>query len=143
MKRMLCTLAAAVFLAAALASQASAAGTRVNVTGEIIDPWCYVTEIMYALGTAHHQCAVWCALGGIPVSVLGEDGAVYVVLKVEDDGNNVANPGIVKIQTHKVTVEGDLYERDGVKYLIVTKVANDQGIVNMTHEEYGVQPFGE
>ena len=143
MKRMLSTLAAAVLLAAALASQASAAGKRVNVTGEIIDPWCYVTEIMYALGTAHHQCAVWCALGGIPVSVLGEDGAVYVVLKVEDDGSNVANPGIVKIQTHKVTVEGDLYERDGVKYLIVTKVANDQGIVNMTHEEYGVQPFGE
>ena len=77
------------------------------------------------------------------MSVLGEDGAVYVVLKVEDDGTNVANSGIVKIQTHKVTVQGDLYERDGVKYLIVTKVADDLGIVNMTHEEYGVQPFGK
>ena len=142
MKRFLSTLALAVLLAAALAPPASAAATRVSVTGEIIDPWCYATEIMYALGTAHYQCAVWCALGGIPVSVLGEDGTVYVILKLEDDGNNVANPGIVKFQTHKVTVDGDLYERDGVKYLIVTKVADDQGIVNMTHEEYGVQPFG-
>ena len=142
MKRMLSTLALAVLLAAALAPQASAAAKRVNITGEIIDPWCYATEIMYGLGTAHHQCAIWCALGGIPVSILGEDGAVYVILKVEDDGTNVANPGIIKIQTHKVTVEGDLYERDGVKYLIVTKVANDHGIVNMTHEEYGIQPFG-
>lgn len=116
---------------------------RVKITGEIVDTWCYVTEIMYALGTAHHQCAVWCAVGGIPVSVLGEDGSVYVVLKVDGDGTNVANERVITIQTHKVTVDGDLYERDGVKYLIVTQVANDEGIVNMTHGDYGIQPFGK
>ena len=89
-----------------LTAPASAAATpkRVNVTGEIIDTWCYVTEIMYALGTAHHQCAVWCAAGGIPVSVLGEDGKVYVVLKLEGDDTSVSNPTVLKIQTHKVTV---------------------------------------
>ncbi|MCH7936936.1 MAG: hypothetical protein IH994_07585 [Proteobacteria bacterium] len=124
-------------------AHAAAAGKRVTVTGEIVDTWCYVTEIMYGLGTAHHQCAVWCAIGGIPVSVLGEDGNVYVVLKVEEDGTNVANPRIINIQTHKVTVDGDLYERDGVKYLIVTQVVDDKGIVNLTHEEYGIQPFGK
>ena len=124
-------------------AHAAATGKRVTVTGEIVDTWCYVTEIMYGLGTAHHQCAVWCAVGGIPVSVLGEDGNVYVVLKVEGDSTNVANPRIINIQTHKVTVDGDLYERDGVKYLIVTQVADDKGIVNMTHEEYGIQPFGK
>ena len=52
-------------------AHAAATGKRVTVTGEIVDTWCYVTEIMYGLGTAHHQCAVWCAIGGIPVSVLG------------------------------------------------------------------------
>ena len=130
---------------AVLASSADAATAprRITVTGEIIDTWCYVTEIMFAVGTAHHQCAVWCAVGGIPVSVLGEDGEVYVVLKIEDDESAIANPRIIRIQTHQVTVEGDLYERDGVKYLIVTQVADDQGIVNLTHEEYGIQPFGE
>ena len=90
-------------------AHAAATGKRVTVTGEIVDTWCYVTEIMYGLGTAHHQCAVWCAIGGIPVSVLGEDGNVYVVLKVEGDGTNVANPRIINIHTHKVTVDGDLY----------------------------------
>ena len=125
------------------AGVAANAPKRVTVTGEIIDTWCYVTEIMFAEGTAHHQCAVWCALGGIPVSILGEDGNVYVVLKIEDEESNVANPRIVNIQTHKVTASGDLYERDGVRYLIVTQVADDQGIVNLTHEEYGIQPFGE
>lgn len=121
----------------------SATPKRVQVSGEIIDTWCYVTEIMFALGTAHHQCAVWCAVGGIPVSILGEDGNVYMVLKVEGDSDNVANTKIIDIQTHKVTVDGDLYERDGVRYLIVTQVLADGGIVNLTHDEYGIQPFGE
>ncbi len=116
---------------------------RVTITGEIIDTWCYVTEIMYGQGTAHHQCAVWCAIGGIPVSVRADDGTIYVVLKVEDDDTSVANQRIVKIQSHKVTVVGDLYKRDGVNYLIVTKVADDHGIVNLTHDEYGIQPFGK
>ncbi|MDP6342279.1 MAG: hypothetical protein QF491_02010, partial [Alphaproteobacteria bacterium] len=32
-----------------------------------------------------------------------------------------------KIQTHQVTAHGDLYERDGVRYLVVTQVADDKG----------------
>jgi hypothetical protein len=142
-------LAAALFaipvaiLVAAPGAGAATAAKRVTVTGELIDTWCYITEIMYAEGTAHHQCAVWCAVGGIPVSILGDDGNVYMVLKVEGDGVNVANPRIVTIQTHKVTVNGDLYLRDGVRYLVVTQVADDQGIVKLTHQEYGIQPFGK
>jgi len=113
---------------------------RVKVSGEIVDTWCYITEIMYALGSAHHRCAIWCAVGGIPVSLKGNDGNTYMVLKMEGDGTNVANPAVLKIQSHEVSVEGDLYERDGVKYLIVTQVHDDKGVVNMTHKEYGVQP---
>lgn len=135
--------AAAALSTGGLSTARAATPERVQVTGEIIDTWCYVTEIMFSEGTAHHQCAVWCAVGGVPVSVLGEDGEVYVVLKVEDDSANVGNPRIIEIQTHEVTVDGDLYERDGVKYLIVTQVADDQGVVNLTHEDYGIQPFGE
>ena len=118
----------------------AAAPKRVKVSGEIIDTWCYITEIMYALGTAHHRCAIWCAVGGIPVSLKGNDGNTYMVLKMEGDATSVANPAILKIQSHEVSVEGDLYERDGVKYLIVTQVHDDKGVVNMTHEEHGVQP---
>lgn len=124
-------------------AQAAATPQRVQVTGEIIDTWCYVTEIMYALGTAHHKCAIWCAAGGIPVGIKDADDKVYMVLKVEGDDVTVANPKVLKIQTHQVTVDGDLYVRDGVNYLIVNTVADDKGIVNMTHEDYGIQPFGE
>lgn len=135
--------AALVFGAAGLSTGNAATPERVTVTGEIVDTWCYITEIMYSEGTAHHQCAVWCAIGGIPVSILGDDGKVYMVLRIDGDDTSVANPTIVRIQTHKVTVDGDLYQRDGVNYLIVTQVADDHGVVNLTHDDYGIQPFGE
>jgi len=133
--------AAALAIAVSTAALAApATPKRVTVTGEVVDTWCYVTEIMYGLGTAHHRCAVWCAIGGIPVSVKADDGTPYVLLRVEGDDTSVANPRIATIQTHKITVDGDLYERDGVKYLIVTKIADDKGVVNLTHEQYGIQP---
>ena len=74
MKRTLATAALASVLAILGGSLASAAGaTRVQVTGELIDTWCYISEIMGGgeaiTGSAHYQCAVWCALGGIPVSI--------------------------------------------------------------------------
>lgn len=131
-------------LAAAVATPALAAkGERVKVTGEVIDSWCYITEIMFSEGSAHHQCALWCAAGGIPVGILGDDGKVYMVLKVEDDATSVANPAILEIQSHQVTVDGELYERDGLNYLVVNQVVADEGIVKVNHEEWGIQPFGE
>lgn len=117
-------------------------GQRTQVTGEIVDTWCTISGIMYGLGTAHHQCAVWCAVGGIPVSIRDDKGNFYMVLRVGDDTQNVSNPKIIDIQTHHVTVDGDLVERDGVKYLLVDKVADDKGIINLTQDEYGIVPFG-
>jgi hypothetical protein len=140
MKRFGLVLALALALGAGAAHAAT--GKRVNVTGEVIDSWCYITEIMFAKGTAHHQCAVWCAAGGIPVGILADDGQVYMVLKMGADSTSVANPAIMRIQTHRVTVDGDLYRRDGINYLLVSRVVNDAGIVNRTHDDYGIQPGG-
>ncbi len=117
-------------------------GERVKVTGEVIDTWCYITEIMFPEGSAHHQCAVWCAAGGIPVGILGDDGTVYMVLKVGDDATSVANPAVLEIQSHRVKVDGALYKRDGINYLVVDQVLADEGIVKVNHEEWGIQPFG-
>ncbi|MCH8154332.1 MAG: hypothetical protein IH786_03550 [Proteobacteria bacterium] len=128
--------------AGATAAQA-AAGQRVEVTGEVIDSWCYLTEIMYPEGTAHHQCALWCAAGGIPVGILADDGTVYTVLKLGDDSTSNASPKVLEIQSHRVTVEGDLYARDGINYLLIDRVVDDEGIVKLTHDDYGIQPFGK
>jgi hypothetical protein len=115
---------------------------RVQVTGEVIETWCSVSAIMYAYGTAHHQCAAWCTAGGIPVGLKDKDGAYYMILRIEEDDSNVANPRLAHFLSHDVTVDGDLIERDGVKYLLVTKVTDDKGVVNMTHDVNGIVPFG-
>ena len=143
MKRATAFIATALMLAGLSSAAAAAAPQRVQVTGEVIDTWCYISEIMFAEGTAHHQCAVWCAAGGVPVGVLADDGQVYMVLKVGDDTKSVANPPVLRIQTHRVSIDGNLYERDGIKYLLIDQVVGDEGIVNINHEDYGIQPFGE
>jgi len=132
----------AMCLIATGAHNARAAPKLVHVTGEVVDTWCAVTGIMFAAGTAHHQCAVWCAVGGIPVSIKDKDGNYYMVLRIEDDEQSVANPRTIKIQSHEVSVDGELVERDGVKYLFVTRVVDDKGIVDLTHGDYGIVPFG-
>lgn len=116
---------------------------QVRVTGEVIDAWCYVSEIMYPLGTAHHQCALWCAVGGIPVGILDDAGVVHILLEMPGETANVKPEGVLRIQSHRVTFEGRAIERDGVKYLLVSKLIDDAGIVNQTHEEHGIQPFGD
>ena len=137
-------LALAALLAGAAfpASTAHAQARRVQLQGELVDTWCSVTGIMFAQGTAHHQCAVWCAVGGIPVSIRTREGAYYMVLRLEETDTNSAEPRYVKIQSHEVSVDGELVERDGVKYIFVTKVLDDKGVVNLTHDENGIQPFG-
>lgn len=140
--RIVAAAAVAAGLAGAAPAMAADAPKRVTVTGEVIDSWCYLSEIMFALGSAHHRCAVWCARGGIPVGILGDDGEVYIVLMMEDDPNVVGNLGIMKVQTNELVVEGDLYERDSVKYLAIDTIIDDHGIVNYTHEEFDIQPSG-
>ena len=135
-------LAGVLLLAGGAAAQA-ATPQRVTVTGEFIDTWCYLTEIMYPEGSAHHQCAIWCAAGGVPVGIKGDDGTVYMVLRFGDETANVAAPRVLAIQSHRVTVDGDFYARDGINYLLVDRVVDDKGIVHLTHDEYGIQPFGE
>lgn len=117
-------------------------GQRVSITGEIADSWCTVSGLMFAKGSAHHQCAVWCALGGIPVAIRDADGALYLILRIGDDTDSVANPRIARLMAHEVSVDGELLERDGVKYLLVDKIADDKGVINLTHDEHGIQPFG-
>jgi len=133
--------ALAVYLAAPMPAEAEQP-RRVKVTGEIIDSWCYLSEIMWATGSAHHQCAIWCARGGVPVGILGQDEQVYIVLKVEGDAGVIGHHGILRMQTNEVVVEGDLYERDSIKYLAIDTILDDHGIVNHSHDEFEIQPFG-
>src|SRR3546814_19428024 len=82
---------------------------------------------MYAEGTAHHQCAIWCAAGGVPVGLLAEDGQVYFIVGFEGRSTTLADPRLLEIQTHRIPVDGSVYERDGLKYLDAHEVLEDEG----------------
>lgn len=124
----------------------AADGTRIQVSGEIIDTWCYYSGVMGSpdavVGSAHHTCALWCSAGGIPVGLLAEDGTVYMVLKVGEDPQAAGGDTLLKLAAHTVEADGMLYERDGLKYLVVADVVSDLDITNQNHNDYGnVPPF--
>ncbi len=131
------------FALAALPALA-AQGERVQVTGEMIDTWCYFSGVMggpdAVVGSAHHTCALWCSAGGIPAGLLADDGTVYMVLKWQGSADVADGETLLRVQSHRITADGILYQRDGLNYLIIEKVVSDEGIVNLSHEDYGVTP---
>ena len=133
-------LAATMSFGPALAAQ----GERVRVTGEMIDTWCYFSGVMggpdAVVGSAHHTCALWCAAGGIPVGLLADDGTVYMVIKWQGSADVADGETLLSVQSHRLTADAIHYERDGIHYLVVESVVEDEGIVNLSHEDYGVTP---
>ncbi len=123
----------------------AAQSERKTITGEVMDTWCYVSQIMggsdFVVGTTHHVCAVWCAAGGIPVGLLDKsDGQIYMIMSNGDDTTNVANQSLLDIQSHEITVQGSVYELDGIKYLMIDNVIDDKGVINLTHQIVGILP---
>lgn len=151
MKRMSLSVAAVAVFTLALGlvlqpwkhSEAAATSKRITVTGEIMDTWCYVSGVMGSpeatLGSAHHTCAIWCAAGGIPVGLRTDEGEVYMVLQLEGNGTADGDPTFLDLQSETVTADGTVYERDGLKYLVVDKILTNDGIAP-THEDYGLTP---
>ena len=127
------------------ATSASAAeGERMTITGEFIDTWCYFSGVMggsdAVIGSAHHTCALWCSAGGIPVGLLAEDGQVYMVLKIEDSDATNGGDTQLTLASDTITADGIVYRRDGLNYIVVSKVVSNAGITYLNHEDYGVVP---
>lgn len=144
MKLLKSTLAACIVAASSVSALAATEPQRVQVTGEIMDTWCYYSGVMggrdAVVGSSHHTCAVWCAAGGIPVGLLTDEGEVFLVLEIEGKGIADGNETILDIQSDRITADAMLYERDGFKYLVVEKVVSNEGITNLTHDDFGVIP---
>lgn len=129
---------------AASAASAADEGERMTIKGEFIDTWCYFSGVMggpdAVVGSAHHTCAMWCSAGGVPVGLLGEDGQVYMVLKIaSDDGSNGGDTQL-SMASDTVTADGMVYHRDGLNYIVVSKILSNDGITRLTHADYGVVP---
>lgn len=144
MKKILTSIAFGAAALTAAPSAFAAEGERIQIKGEIIDTWCYYSGVMggpeAVVGSAHHTCALWCSAGGIPVGLLGEDGEVYMVLKIEGDAESASGDTQLKLASHEIEADGILYKRDGLNYLVVEEVVSDLGITNLNHEDFGPVP---
>jgi hypothetical protein len=94
-------------------------GKEVTITGRVVDPACYTH--MGLKGPDHKECAVLCAKAGQAFGILDEQNDVlYQVI----EGAPGADPNklIMGNAEEVVTVKGKLYEKSGMKALIVTEV---------------------
>jgi len=91
----------------------------VQVTGEVIDTFCY--SAMGAKGTGHKQCGIDCAKKGIPVGLLekGTDN-IHILLPTKD---KTALPDeVVNKMGETATITGHQYKKGGVAFLTVESV---------------------
>jgi len=141
MRRSLIGLPIAVLAAAAAAETAP---ERIEVAGEMVDSWCYFSGVMggydAVVGSAHHTCALWCAKGGIPVGLLADDGTMYLVLRLEGADPLAEPETLLTVASDRLVADGLHYERDGVNYIVVEAVVENDGITNLNHEDFGPVP---
>ena len=134
-------LTAALMLAAA---PAFSDGELVTIRGEVIDTWCYFSGVMggpdAVQGTAHHTCAIWCSAGGIPVGLLWEDGTVYMILAINGDDQSASGQTQLELASYDITVEGNVFARDGLNYLVIDAVVENHCITNINHTDFGAIP---
>jgi len=100
-------------------SLSAMAAEPINVTGELIDTYCYA--LMGAKGESHRQCAIDCVKAGIPAGIL-EDGTnkVYVLLPPKD--KSPLPKAVIEKMARKVTIHGYALTVGGSQFLTVESI---------------------
>ena len=101
------------------ATLATADEKDVQVTGEVIDTFCY--SAMGAKGTSHKQCGIDCAKKGIPVGLLEKGSEKIHILLPMKDKTSLPDELLSKMG-ETVTVTGHPYSKGGVAFLTVESV---------------------
>jgi len=97
-------------------------GKPITLNGLVVDTGCYFSHD--SKGDKHAECATTCAKAGVPLAILDEKtGAVY--LPIAADHKN-QNDRLLPFIEKQVKVTGVLYERGGVKGLVLKTVAAAQ-----------------
>ncbi|PWT94861.1 MAG: hypothetical protein C5B53_12255 [Candidatus Melainabacteria bacterium] len=53
-----------------------------TVTGEVVDTWCYASQVMGSgRGEAHKACALACGHGGVTLGIVDDQGTLFVAVK--------------------------------------------------------------
>lgn len=98
-------------------------GKPVTIVGEVIDTQCYLSGATGpGRGASHKECALNCAKGGIPLSILEEKtGTVYLTGQTKK-AMTTSNLMLLDFVAERVRVTGRLVEKGGARMVLIEKV---------------------
>ncbi|HEY9718579.1 MAG TPA: hypothetical protein V6C69_13995 [Trichormus sp.] len=95
--------------------------TTVTIVGEVVDSWCYSSQVMGpGRGERHKACGLACAHGGVTLGIVDDEGTLYICAK------HKAYTGCKELLTpfmaKRVKILGWLGQKGGCKVLKVAEV---------------------
>jgi hypothetical protein len=103
------------------AAKSSPKGVHTTITGEVMDPACYLEAGVKSIGPGHFQCAIDCARSGQTLAIYDRVNDRIYFLAGEMPGKNPNDP-VINFIHRKVDVTGVVYHRSGAYGIVINKV---------------------
>jgi hypothetical protein len=103
------------------AKPAAVKGRHTTITGEVMDPACFLEAGAKSISPGHFQCAIDCARSGQTLAIYDRANDRIYFLAGEMPGKNPNDP-VINFIHQKVDVTGVVYHRSGVYGIVITKV---------------------
>jgi hypothetical protein len=96
-------------------------GVHTTITGEVMDPACFLEAGPKSISPGHFQCAIDCARSGQTLAIYDRANDRIYFIAGELPGKNPNDP-VINFIHQKVDVTGAVYHRSGVYGIVITKV---------------------
>ncbi len=98
-------------------------GKQITIIGEVVESQCYITGLTGpGKGLSHKECALKCAKGGIPLSILEDKTGTLYLAGQTKKAQSSAYELLLPFVAEKVKVTGRAFEKGGMKMLLISKV---------------------
>jgi hypothetical protein len=99
-------------------------GKQIVITGEVIETQCYITGLTGSgKGTVHKECAIRSAKAGIPLAILEDKSNIVYLAGQTKKAQSGAYDLLLPFIAEKVKVSGRLFEKGGLKFLLINKIS--------------------
>lgn len=96
-------------------------GVHMTITGEVMDPACFLEAGVKSIGPGHYQCAIDCARSGQTLAIYDRVNDRIYFIAGELPGKNPNDP-VINFIHQKVDVTGAVYHRSGVYGIVINRV---------------------
>jgi len=93
----------------------------VEITGEVVDSWCYTSQVMGpGRGERHKACGLACAHGGVTIGIVDDKGTLFIAAKHK--GFQGCKELLTPYMAKRVKVKGWLASKGGCNVLKIQSV---------------------